>query len=74
MMQLSDWAALAEILSAAAVIVSLIFVGAQIRENTRATHAATLQDHVEYEMDLVTRVGAEYIRQLREEEGAPTPG
>lgn len=59
MMQLSDWAALAEILSATAVIVSLIFVGAQIRENTRATHAATLQDHMGYEMDFVTRVGAD---------------
>lgn len=58
-MQLSDWAALAEILSAAALIVSLIFVGAQIRENTKATHAATLQDHMGYEMDFVTRVGAD---------------
>jgi hypothetical protein len=58
-LQLSDWAALAEIFSAMALIVSLTFVGAQIRENTKATHAATLQDHMGYEMDFVTRIGAD---------------
>ena len=38
---LSDWANVAEIGAATGVIVSLIFVGLQLRSNTEATEAAT---------------------------------
>jgi len=38
---LSDWANVAEIGAAAGVIVSLIFVGLQLQNNTEATEAAT---------------------------------
>jgi len=38
---LSDWANVAEIGAATGVIVSLIFVGLQLRDNTEATEAAT---------------------------------
>ena len=40
-MNLSDWANLAEIGAAIGVIVSLIFVGMELRNNTAATEAAT---------------------------------
>lgn len=40
-LDLSDWANVAEIAAATGVIVSLIFVGLQLRSNTEATQAAT---------------------------------
>lgn len=56
---LADWAYLAEILGSVAIVISLIFVGLQVRENTKATQAATFQEHMGYEIDFVTRVGAD---------------
>ena len=47
---LSDWGVIAEIVSAVAVTLSLIFVGLQIRDNTVATRAATYQDTVAYDI------------------------
>ena len=38
---LGDWANVAEILAATGVIISLIFVGLQLQNNTEATEAAT---------------------------------
>ena len=38
---MSDWANIAEILAAIGVIVSLIFVGLELRNNTEATESAT---------------------------------
>ena len=58
-MGLSDWVAVAEIFGAVAIVVSLVFVGIQIRDNTKATHAATFQDHMGYEIDFVSRVGSD---------------
>lgn len=40
---LSDWANLAEILGAMAIVISLVFVGLQISDGNRATRAATAQ-------------------------------
>jgi hypothetical protein len=40
---LSDWGIVAEIVSAIVVTLSLIFVGLQIRDNTRASRAETYQ-------------------------------
>ena len=55
---LSEWASIAEIVSAIVVTLSLIFVGMQIRSNTVATQAATLQDSVGYDAQILTTVGA----------------
>ena len=42
-MTLQDWAALSDVISGAAIIVSLIYVGLQVRHGTQATRAATAQ-------------------------------
>ena len=41
--KLSNWASIAEIVSAAAVVISLIFVGLQIRQNTQVTKSSAYQ-------------------------------
>ena len=48
--KLSDWASIAEILGAAAIVVSLVFVGFQISDGNRETRAATLQAILDAEM------------------------
>ena len=47
---LSDWASIAEILGAAAVVVSLLFVGFQINEGNRETRATRIQAAIDSEM------------------------
>ena len=42
-LSLSEWANLAEVVGAAAVVVSLIFVGVQVRENTAEIRATNRQ-------------------------------
>ncbi|WOJ92145.1 hypothetical protein R0135_10130 [Congregibacter variabilis] len=42
-MKLGEWAAVAEIIGGAAIIASLIFVGAEVRQNTAAIRSATVQ-------------------------------
>ena len=51
--KLSDWASVAEILGAAAIVVSLVFVGVQIRGNVQATQAATFQQHMTNEVNFL---------------------
>ncbi|NNC50519.1 MAG: hypothetical protein HKN51_05385, partial [Saprospiraceae bacterium] len=41
---LEEYALIAEIISALAVVTSLIFVGLQIRSNTKATQASTFHE------------------------------
>ena len=48
--KLSEWASIAEILGAAAVVVSLLFVGFQISDGNRETRAATAQAALDSEM------------------------
>ena len=48
-----------ELFAAVAVVVSLIFVGIQIRENTIASEAATYQETIAYDMDLLLTVGSD---------------
>ncbi|HEY5622154.1 MAG TPA: hypothetical protein VIV14_00225 [Gammaproteobacteria bacterium] len=55
---LSDWGVIAEIVSAIAVVLSLIFVGLQIRDNTLATEAAMYQDSVAYDLGNLRVFGA----------------
>ncbi len=48
--RLAEWASLAEILGAVAVVVSLFFVGSQISEGNDETRAATTQAALDAEM------------------------
>lgn len=43
-LKLSDWASIAEIVGAAAVVVSLIYVGIQVQDSTRAVRSAAVND------------------------------
>jgi len=47
-MTLADWANLSQIVGSIAVIGSLIFVGIQVRQNTKATKATALQMNADY--------------------------
>ena len=47
-MKLSDWANVAEIVGAAAVIVTLVYVAVQIEQNTIAVEASTRQGRLDY--------------------------
>lgn len=42
--KLSDWSSLAEIVSAVAIVISLIYVGIQVTESTRAVRSATANE------------------------------
>ena len=48
--KLTDWAAIAEILGAIAVVISLLFVGLQLSDGNRETRAATTQASLGSEM------------------------
>lgn len=56
--KLSDWANIAEIVSAVAIVVSLIFVGMEIRRNTEAEYLSSydrlLADTANFRMTLAT--------------------
>ena len=65
-MKLQHWSELAQIISAVAVVVSLVYVGSEIRQNTEATQGATrqaiLQADLEYlgaTLDPATLLAAE---------------
>ena len=45
-LSLADWASVAEVVGAAAVVASLIYVGVQVRDNTEAVLAANRQEMV----------------------------
>jgi hypothetical protein len=42
-LSLGEWSSIAEIVAAVTVVISLFFVALEVRSNTRAVHAATLQ-------------------------------
>lgn len=46
-MTITDWSVIGEIVSAIAVVISLIYVGVQVKQNTTATRVVTTQAHVE---------------------------
>lgn len=56
-MRLEKWALVAEIVGAAAIVISLIFVGLEIRGNTQASQAATFQASVAYDIELLLGQG-----------------
>ncbi len=49
-MSLQDWGAIGELLGGVAIIVSLLYVGLQIKHGNRETRAATLQATLDAEM------------------------
>jgi hypothetical protein len=55
--RLTDWASVAEIIAAVAVVVSLVFVGLQIRASARATQAAAYQDLAALEIEMLYDIG-----------------
>ena len=55
---LKEFALIAEIISAIAIIISLIFVGFQIKENTRATQANAFHSIAALDIDLLLRMGS----------------
>ncbi|MHC4235283.1 MAG: hypothetical protein ACYSUQ_09230 [Planctomycetota bacterium] len=77
---LSSWASIAEIVSAIAVVLSLIYVATELRGNTRAVEAATLvevnkiaREHLllvwsNQEANRISMVGDEDLSQLSPEE------
>lgn len=54
--RLQEYALFAEIISAIGIIISLIFVGFQIQDNTVASEAATYQASVGYDIDMLMRL------------------
>ncbi len=53
-MSLQDWGAIGELLGGVAIIVSLLYVGLQIKHGNREARAATLQATLDSEMSLQT--------------------
>jgi len=51
--KLQEYALLAEIISAIAIVISLVFVGVQIQKNTKASEAATLQEISAVEVEIL---------------------
>ncbi len=47
-----------ELIAAIAVVISLIFVGLQIKDNTIATEAATYKDTVAYDFEILLNLGS----------------
>ena len=77
---LRDWASVVEITSAVAVVLSLVYVGFELRGNTRAVEGAALfevnkiaRDHLllmwgDAEVSRIDQVGAQDLSQLNPEE------
>ena len=54
---LKEFALLADIISAIAIIISLIFVGLQIKDNTKATQASTFHEIAALDIELLLNFG-----------------
>ncbi|MEM6516338.1 MAG: hypothetical protein AAF688_09155 [Bacteroidota bacterium] len=54
---LQSYALIAEIISGIAIIISLIFVGIQIKRNTKATQASTFQAIADLDINLLLNFG-----------------
>jgi hypothetical protein len=76
--KLSEWASIAEIAGAVAVVVSLVYVGAEISQNTAAVKASTQQAMIDYGREqseiLVTDARlANVVSRGEEDPGSLTP-
>ena len=56
-MDIALMASVAEIISAVAVVVSLIFVGLEVRKNTQISETATFQSSVTHDIDILMSLG-----------------
>ena len=55
---LEEYALIAEIISDFAVIISLVFVGLQIKANTKATQASTFHEIVALDINILLNLGS----------------
>ena len=55
-MTLSDWANIGQVAGALAVIASLVFVGFQVRQNTKSNQATALQLNADYWQNYITKI------------------
>lgn len=60
--KLSDWASVAEIIGAAAIVISLIYVGIQVNDSTRAVRSATANDAAALTTSWYVEVGSDAQR------------
>ena len=60
--KLSDWASIAEIVGAAAIVISLIYVGLQVSDSTRAVRSATANDAAAVTIAWYLEVGSDAQR------------
>ncbi len=63
-MTLQDWAALSHVISGAAIIVSLIYVGLQVRHGTKATRAATAQAFTDQYISVLPPLRERYFAEI----------
>ena len=70
-LKLSEWASIAEILGAIAVVISLIFVGLQINEGNRESRASTVQAALDSEMLFQTHILSHTDIWLKIQNGEP---
>ena len=54
---LEEYALIAEIISAIAIIISLVFVGVQIKANTKATQASTFHEIAALDINILLNFG-----------------
>ena len=55
-MTLSDWANIGQVVAALAVVASLLFVGLQVRQNTKSNQATALQLNADYWLHYITTI------------------
>ncbi len=55
---LQEFVALADIISAIAIIISLVFVGYQIKDNTKATQASTFHEIAVLDIQILLSLGS----------------
>jgi hypothetical protein len=72
--RLTEIAAVGELVGAAAIVVSLVFVGFEIRANTRATQAATFQEHMGYEIEILSALATNELAARAFNAGADESG
>ena len=60
--KLSDWASIAEIVGGVAIVISLIYVGLQVSDSTRAVRSATANDAAAVTISWYLEVGSDAQR------------
>jgi len=55
-MTLSDWANIGQVIGALAIVASLIFVGFQVRQNTKSNQVTALQLNADYWLNYISKL------------------